>query len=708
MKINLISFSSSILANPIEYLKGVGPQRADLLKKELNIFSFNDLLNHFPNRHIDKTKISFIRQITAQTEYIQVAGKLISVYVIGEKRSRRLVAELKDDTGSIELVWFQGINWMQKILQSGNNYLVYGRTGFFQGMPQITHPEIEPYSREKSEGKSFLEPVYPATEKLKAKNLGGRQIGKLTFGLLALLSETDVPENLPASIIQQLKLLPRYQAYQQLHFPVTADMYQLALNRLKFEELFIAQLRMNLIKTQRHRYSRAVVFGQVGDLFNIFYRQYLPFELTTAQKRVIKEIRNDTAHGRQMNRLLQGDVGSGKTIVALLCMLLAADNGYQSCLMAPTEILATQHYNNLVELLKEMPVSLDLLTGSTKKSVRNKILAKLADGSLTILIGTHAVIEDVVKFNNLGLVIVDEQHRFGVEQRAKMWKKAIIPPHVLVMTATPIPRTLAMTAYGDLDYSVIDELPPGRLPVTTAHRYEYDRARVMDFIKAEIAKGRQAYIIFPLIEESEKMDYENLMRGYENVKAFFPEPKYWISMLHGQQKPAVKDTNMQRFVKGDTQIMVSTTVIEVGVNVPNASVMVIESAEKFGLSQLHQLRGRVGRGSDKSFCILLTGMKPTNEARERIKMMCATNDGFKIAEKDLELRGPGDIEGTRQSGILNFKLASLLEDKQLLQIAKEMAERVMDNDPELKSAENLQLKNFLQSQKGKTAWSKIS
>ena len=708
MKINLISFTASILSNPIEYLKGVGPQRADILKKELNIFSFDDLLNHFPNRHVDKTKINFIKQITAQTEYIQVAGKLISLYVLGEKRSRRLVAELRDATGSIELVWFQGINWIQKTLQTGNEYLVYGRSGFFQGMPQITHPEIEPYTREKSEGKSFLEPVYPTTEKLKIKGLGGRQIGKLTFGLFGILREKDIPENLPAYILQQLKLMPRYNAYQQVHFPVSAELYQQALNRLKFEELFLAQLRMNLIKAQRHRYSKGVMFSQVGDLFNIFYKQYLPFELTKAQKRVIKEIRNDTAHGRQMNRLLQGDVGSGKTIVALLCMLLAADNGYQSCLMAPTEILATQHFNSLTGLLKEMPVSLHLLTGSTRKASRNKILAALADGSLNILIGTHAVIEDVVQFNNLGLVIVDEQHRFGVEQRAKMWKKAIIPPHVLVMTATPIPRTLAMTVYGDLDYSVIDELPPGRLPVTTVHRYEYDRAKVMDFIKTEIIKGRQAYIIFPLIEESEKMDYENLMRGYENVKAFFPEPKYWISMLHGRQKPDVKDINMQRFVKRDTQIMVSTTVIEVGVNVPNASVMVIESAEKFGLSQLHQLRGRVGRGSDKSFCILLTGMKPTNEARERIKMMCATNDGFKIAEKDLELRGPGDIEGTRQSGVLNFKLASLLQDRQLLQVAREIAERVLDADPELSSAENLQLKNYLQSQKGKTAWSKIS
>jgi len=666
------------------------------------------LLDHFPNRHVDKTKINLIKEITPQTEYIQIAGKLTSLEILGDKRSRRLVAEIKDSSGIADLVWFQGINWVQKNLQTGNEYLVYGKTGFFQGTPQISHPEMEAFSHEKSEGKSFLEPVYPTTEKLKIKGLGGRQIGKLSFALFSMLHEKDIPENLPADIIAQLQLMPRCTAYRQVHFPTSPEAYELALKRLKFEELFIAQVRMKLVKAQRHRYSKGNTFSLVGDLFNSFYKQHLPFELTNAQKRVIKEIRTDTAHGKQMNRLLQGDVGSGKTIVALLCMLLAADNGFQSCLMAPTEILANQHFNSLTELLKDMPVAVQLLTGSTKKAARNKILAELAAGDLHILIGTHAVIEDAVQFKSLGLVIVDEQHRFGVEQRAKMWKKAVVPPHVLVMTATPIPRTLAMTAYGDLDYSVIDELPPGRKPITTAHRYEYDRMKVMDFIKTEIALGRQAYIVFPLIEESEKMDFENLMRGYENVKAFFPEPKYWISMVHGQQKADVKRTNMDRFVKADTQIMVSTTVIEVGVNVPNASVMVIESAEKFGLSQLHQLRGRVGRGADKSFCILLTGMKPTNEARERIKVMCSTNDGFKIAEKDLELRGPGDIEGTRQSGVLNFKLASIIQDRQLLEVSKEMAERVLDKDPELISAENLQLKNFLQSQKGKTAWSKIS
>jgi ATP-dependent DNA helicase RecG len=465
---------------------------------------------------------------------------------------------------------------------------------------------------------------------------------------------------------------------------------------------------MLLIKNQRHSISKGVVFAEVGQLFHSFYQHHLPFQLTNAQKKVLKEIRSDTGHGKQMNRLLQGDVGSGKTIVALLCMLLAADNSFQSCLMAPTEILATQHYNGLVDLLKPLPIEIRLLTGSTKKKVRTQILTELQAGTVQLLIGTHAIIESVVQFKNLGLAIIDEQHRFGVAQRAKLWNKATMPPHVLVMTATPIPRTLAMTAYGDLDCSVIDELPPGRKPITTVHRYEYARANVMDFIKLEIKKGRQAYIVFPLIEASETLDYENLMRGYENVKAFFPEPTYHISMLHGQQTTTVKENNMHRFITGDTQIMVATTVIEVGVNVPNASVMAIESAEKFGLSQLHQLRGRVGRGADKSFCILLTGSRPTNVAKERIKTMCATNDGFVIAEKDLMLRGPGDIEQTTQSGALNFKLANLLEDKQLLEMAREAAEQILLADPQLSSINNSALKNYLQQQKGKTEFSKIA
>jgi ATP-dependent DNA helicase RecG len=659
-------------------------------------------------RHIDKTKVSLIADIKVETDLIQVSGTLINMAVIGDKRARRLIATLKDKSGELELVWFNSIQWMQKNLQIGNKYLVFGRTGFFQGYPQITHPEIEPLSDEISEGKNYLEPVYPSTEKLKLKALGGRQIAKLTATLFSLLNEKNIPEILPGSIIAQLKLINRFSAFQNIHFPANADAYTRSLNRLKFEELFLAQLRAGLIRSKRHHYSQGIIFDHVGDLFNTFYTNYLPFELTGAQKRVLKEIRNDTGKGRQMNRLLQGDVGSGKTIVALLSMLLAADNGYQSCFMAPTEILAKQHFSTITELIKDLPLSVKLLTGSSKTKERKQIIEGLINGSINILIGTHAVIEEVVQFKDLGMVIIDEQHRFGVAQRAKLWSKSVILPHVLVMTATPIPRTLAMTAYGDLDYSIIDELPPGRQPVITAHRYDDNRPQVMDFIKSEIAKGKQAYIIFPLIEESEKMDYENLMKGYENVKAYFPEPKYWISLVHGRQKNDLKSTNMQRFVDNDTQIMVATTVIEVGVNIPNATVMVVESAEKFGLSQLHQLRGRVGRGNDKSFCILLTSSKLNKEAIERLKIMTATNDGFKIAEKDLELRGPGDISGTRQSGALNFKLASIVEDRDLLIIAKEIAERIIDADADLSSAENLRLKDHLNMQDGKTQWSKIS
>lgn len=686
----------------------MGPLRGDMLKKELGIFTFQDLLEHFPNRHIDKTKVNKIKEITPQTEYIQVAGTLLDFEVVGDKRSKRLIAHVKDSSGILELTWFQGIQWVHKNLQIGAGYLVFGRTGFFNGKPQIVHPEIETYVPAIADGKSFLEPVYPTTEKLKARGLNGRQIGKLTYTLFSSLQENDVVENIPDEIRKQLRLMNRYEAYRSVHFPQLSQEYEKALFRLKFEELFIAQIRLNLIRMQRHQVSKGIVFEKVGDYFNDFYNHHLPFQLTGAQKRVLKEIRNDTARGHQMNRLLQGDVGSGKTIVALLSMLLAADNGYQSCLMAPTEILAQQHFNGLSELLKGLSIEIALLTGSTKSAQRKKILKGLLDDSIHFVVGTHAIIEDIVQFKNLGLAIVDEQHRFGVAQRAKLWEKASIPPHVLVMTATPIPRTLAMTAYGDLDYSIMDELPPGRQPITTVHRYENARASVMDFVKSEIEKGRQAYFIYPLIEESEKMSYEDLMEGYEQVKSFFPEHLYSISMVHGKMPADQKDTNMQRFVSGDTQIMVGTTVIEVGVNVPNASVMVIESTEKFGLSQLHQLRGRVGRGSEKSFCILLTGSKVGEDARERIKIMCATNDGFKIAEKDLELRGPGDIEGTRQSGALNFKLASIVNDKELVEKARNEAEKLLSEDFEIKLAKNLILKNFLQSQRGKTGWSKIS
>ncbi|WP_262891986.1 ATP-dependent DNA helicase RecG [Filimonas zeae] len=697
-----------MLDSPIEYLKGVGPLKGDMLRKELNIFTFRDLLEHFPLRHIDKTQVNLINEINPETEFIQVAGTLVDSTIIGEKRGKRLVARIRDKSGILELTWFQGITWVQKSLLPGKDYLIYGRCGFFNGRPQMTHPEMELLASVKSAGKNFLEPIYPSTEKLKARSLNGRQLGTLTSVLLPQVAERDIPENLPAPLLQQLKMPSRYRAYCDIHFPKSPQDYQAAVRRLKFEELFIAQIRLALIKLQRHRYSRGVVFEKVGDIFTHFYNHVLPFQLTGAQKRVLKEIRQDTARGKQMNRLVQGDVGSGKTIVALLTMLLAADNGYQSCLMAPTEILSQQHYQGLTALLKDLPVTMRLLTGSTKAAERRKVLAGLADGSIQMVVGTHAVIEESVQFQNLGLAIVDEQHRFGVAQRAKLWQKATIPPHVLVMTATPIPRTLAMTAYGDLDYSVMDELPPGRQPITTVHRNEMQRAGVMDFIRTEIAKGRQAYIIYPLIEESEKLSYEDLMQGYEQVKSFFPEPKYYISMVHGRQPPEQKEANMQRFVTGDTHIMVSTTVIEVGVNVPNASVMVIESTEKFGLSQLHQLRGRVGRGSEKSFCILLTGERVSKDARERIKIMCATNDGFKIAEKDLELRGPGDIEGTRQSGMLNFKLASLINDKAILESAKKYAQLLLEQDPDMTSADNLPLKSHLLAKEGKTSWSKIS
>ena len=674
-------------------------------------------MEFFPYRHIDKTQVTKIANITEATEYVQVKGKLTQFDIVGERRGRRLVAYLQDDTGELELVWFQGINWIEKTLSVGSQYLVFGRAGFFMNQPQITHPEMELVITETSGGKNFLEPIYPSTEKLKARSLSGRQIGKLAFNLFTVLNEKELPENLPQPILDKYKFISRYKAFKQVHFPANADEYRLAVNRLKFEELFLSQLRLGMLRFERHRFSKGLVFDKVGELFNTFYKNYLPFELTGAQKRVLKEIRKDTGSGRQMNRLLQGDVGSGKTMVALLIMLIASDNGFQSCLMAPTEILAQQHYNSITKLLKDMPVTVKIHTGSSSAKARKEVLEMCEKGEVHILIGTHAVIENTVQFKNLGLAIVDEQHRFGVEQRSKLWKKNEVHPHILVMTATPIPRTLALTAYGDLDYSIMDEMPPGRHPITTVHRYEYKRPQVMDFIKEEIKKGRQAYIIYPLIEESAKMparlshsggDFENLMKGYEEVKAFFPEPAFWISMVHGRMKAAQKDANMQRFVKGETQIMVSTTVIEVGVDVPNASVMVIESAEKFGLPQLHQLRGRVGRGSEKSFCILLTSSKISAEARLRLKIMCETNDGFKIAEKDLEMRGPGDIEGTKQSGVLDFKLANIVTDKALLEEAKDIAEKIIDKDPELSWPENFRLKNFLQHQRGKTVWSKIS
>lgn len=703
-----ISNSASILTYPIEYLKGVGPVRGDMLRKELQLFTFKDLLEHFPYRHVDKTEVKQIKDIQYKPDFIQVAGRLMSYQTVGAGRGKRLVAEIQDRSGVLELTWFQGISWVEKTLEIGRDYLVFGKPGFFMGKPQMTHPEIELFAAEKAGGKAFLEPIYPTTEKLKARGLNGRSLAKLTFNLFTVISSKDIPENLPAHVLNGLKLMSRWDAFRHIHFPATKVDFEEAQRRIKFEEFFLAQLRLGMIRSSRHRYSHGIVFPKVGEHFNMFYEKHLPFQLTGAQKRVLKEIRQDTAGGRQMNRLLQGDVGSGKTIVALMTMLMASGNGYQSCMMAPTEILSQQHYEGISNLLKEMPLKVRLLTGSVKTKERRKILEETLNGEVDILIGTHALIEKDVQFKNLGLAIVDEQHRFGVAQRAQLWEKATIPPHVLVMTATPIPRTLAMTAYGDLDYSVMDELPPGRQPIKTVHRYEYARSQVMDFIRSELNKGRQAYIIFPLIEESEKMNYENLMKGYENVKAYFPEPRTYISMVHGKMSNEMKETNMKRFVENDTQIMVSTTVIEVGVNVPNASVMVIESAEKFGLSQLHQLRGRVGRGAEQSYCILITGDNLSKEARERLSVMCSTNDGFQIAEKDLELRGPGDIEGTRQSGMMNFKLANIVEDRELLEQSKQTAVNVLEADPDLSHESNKVLKDFLAQQQGKTTWSKIS
>jgi ATP-dependent DNA helicase RecG len=679
-----------------------------MLKKELGIFTYGDLLNFFPYRHIDKTRITPISDLTPSVDFAQVQGKLWYYEMAGERSGKRLTAFLTDETGVLELTWFKNVSWIEKNLKQNEVYNVFGRISFFMGKPQIVHPEMELVKNQSTSTKNYLEPVYSTTEKLKAKGLSGRQIGKLTAALFTILTEAAVPENLPDGLIKKLKLLPRFQALRQIHFPTTPALYEQALRRLKFEEFFITQLRLAKVRSDRHRKSKGVIFEKVGDLFNTFYKDHLPFSLTGAQKRVIKEIRNDTGSGHQMNRLLQGDVGSGKTIVALLIMLLAVDNGYQACMMAPTEILAQQHFTSISSLLKDLPVGVHLLTGSTPSSERKFILKALAEGNLSIIVGTHALIEEVVQFKNLGFAVIDEQHRFGVAQRASLWKKAPIPPHILVMTATPIPRTLAMTAFGDLDYSIMDELPPGRQPITTVHRYDSYRTRVMDFIRGEIDTGRQVYIIFPLIEESAKLDYENLMGGYENVKAFFPEPRYWISMVHGRQPADQKETNMKRFVSGDTQIMVSTTVIEVGVNVPNATVMVIENAEKFGLSQLHQLRGRVGRGADKSYCILLTSSKLGTDAKERIRIMTSTNNGFEIAEKDLELRGPGEIEGTKQSGVLNFKLADLVKDKLILEAARKIAEQLIEDDPELEDPANQPLKNYLLSLHGKTPWSKIS
>ncbi len=702
---NLIS---SILSNPIEYLKGVGPQRGELLRKEIGLHTFRDLLEYYPFRYVDKTKVDKIAHLSGIEDFVQVRGRIVYMEVMGEKRSKRLVATLQDETGRIELVWFQGWQWMEKSLRQNVSYLVFGRLSQFNSTLQMAHPEMDLVTEETATGKQHLEPIYYTTEKLKVKGLTAKAIGKLSANLLQQLQLAEIRENIPQPVLQAFRLMPRAQAFFKIHLPATEEEAKQAQRRLKFEELFLAQIRICRLKIRRHHQSHGFVFNAVGDVFNNFYNNHMPFPLTGAQKRVLKEIRKDTVTGHQMNRLLQGDVGSGKTMVALLTLLMAIDNGFQGCLMAPTEILAQQHYIGLSELLKDTPVKVALLTGNVKGKARKSILAETIEGTVHILIGTHALLENEVKFKHLGMAIVDEQHRFGVAQRARLWEKNNTPPHILVMTATPIPRTLAMTVYGDLDVSIIDEMPPGRKPITTVHRTEFQRPSVMDFIREEIRKGRQAYIVYPLIEESANMDYENLTKGYEEVKAFFPEPKYYISMVHGRQPQAQKETNMQRFVAGDTQIMVATTVIEVGVNVPNASVMVIESTERFGLSQLHQLRGRVGRGAEQSFCILMTGNKLGKDSQERVKVMVKTNDGFVISEKDMELRGPGDMEGTRQSGLLDLKLADIVQDRAMLAAARECAEKILSEDPELELPENKPLSEYLATQRSKSSWSKIS
>jgi ATP-dependent DNA helicase RecG len=694
----------------IEYLKGVGPQRAEVLKKELGVFTCQDLLFHFPFRYIDRTKFHRIRDIQEEGEQYQLRGILRRLETLGEGRVKRLVGTLRDDSGMIELVWFQGIHWLEKNLQVGKEYVVFGRVNEFNGRFNMAHPEMEEVTPENLEAARHFDPVYPSTDKLTQKGLDAKGLRKLVRNLLDALRPTDLAETLPPYLTGGFKLLSRYEALCKIHFPENQLELDAATRRLKFEELFFLQLRLLQIRRRRKDATPGFVFGKIGDYFNEFYHHKLPFELTNAQKRVIKEIRADLASGQHMNRLVQGDVGSGKTAVALMTMLMALDNGYQACLMAPTEILAQQHYQNICELVGDIGVQVGFLSGTVKGKKRNAILEQLANDELHIVIGTHALIEDWVQFKNLGIAIIDEQHRFGVEQRAKLWaKNKSGPPHVLVMTATPIPRTLAMTLYGDLDVSVIDELPPGRKPVTTLHKTEHHRLRVQGFMKDEIAKGRQVYVVYPMIEETEKADLANLMAGFEALSRDFPIPQYQISIVHGKMKAADKDYEMQRFVKGQTQIMVATTVIEVGVNVPNASVMVIENAERFGLSQLHQLRGRVGRGAEQSYCILLTSFKMSADSRERIQTMVQTNDGFKIAEADLRLRGPGNIEGTQQSGMLRFLLADLARDGQILQTARETAAKILEADPALQAPENRVLKVQLESA-GKEArvWSRIS
>lgn len=691
----------------IKYLQGVGPQRAAILNKELNIYSFRDLLYYFPYKYVDRSRLYYIHEIDGNMPYIQLKGQVLSFETIGEGRQRRLVGHFSDGTGVVDLVWFQGLKFVMGRYKAHEEYIVFGKPTVFNGRINIAHPDIDP-AEELTLSSMGLQPYYNTTEKMKRSNLNSHALEKLMKNLFGALQKDIIEETLSPQLVSQHRLMSLTDALYNIHFPQNPDLLRKAQYRLKFEELFYVQLNILRYTKERRNKFRGLVFGRVGEIFNTFYSQNLPFQLTGAQKRVIKEMRRDMGSGRQMNRLLQGDVGSGKTLVALMTMLIALDNGYQACMMAPTEILATQHYETISRFLAGMNVRVELLTGNVKGKRRETILKDLVTGNVQILIGTHAVIEDTVNFSSLGLVVIDEQHRFGVAQRAKLWAKNTCPPHVLVMTATPIPRTLAMTLYGDLDVSVIDELPPGRKPIQTIHQFDNRRASMYAFIRKQIQEGRQAYIVYPLIQESEKMDIKNLEDGYMHICEEFPE--YKVSKVHGKMKPAEKDEEMQRFLANETQIMVATTVIEVGVNVPNASVMVIENAERFGLSQLHQLRGRVGRGADQSYCILVTGYKLTEETRKRIEIMVQTNDGFEIAEADLKLRGPGDLEGTQQSGVaFDLKIADIARDGQLLQYVREIAERLLDADPNGERPENAIVWQQLKELRKKNVnWSVIS
>ena len=694
--------------SPIEYLKGVGPIKGALLKKHLNVQVVSDLLNYFPFRYVDKSVFSKVKDIYISTEYILLKCKISAISEEGQGRQKRLVALAEDETGVVELIWFQGANWLLQLLQVGQDYMIYGKVNFVKGRISIAHPELD-LIRDPNNLKAQLgyQAVYSSTESLTAKGLGSKGIGQIIQNLFQYIHHSQIEEILPQYIIDKFQLIPRYDAFKKIHLPKSELDIIYAKNRLKFDELFAIQMKMFLSKIKRQRQSKGYLFIQLGDYFNDFYKNYMPFPLTQAQQRVIKEIHQDMHSSYQMNRLLQGDVGSGKTIVSFLIMLIAIGNGYQACIMAPTEVLATQHYQTISGYCEKIGLKTCLLTSQVKSKVRQNILNELASGEIHIAIGTHALIEDPIVFHNLGLCVVDEQHRFGVEQRAKLWKKAKNGnPHVLVMTATPIPRTLAMTLYGDLDVSIIDELPPNRKEIKTMHLKDIQRMQLYNFMKEQIEQGRQIYFVFPLIAESEKLDIENLTLGYEKLLQYFPLPKYRVSIVHGKMKSASKESEMKLFVSGSSNIMVATTVIEVGVNVPNASVMVIENAERFGLSQLHQLRGRVGRGADQSYCVLMTGNKVSLDALKRIETMVATNDGFKIAEADLEMRGPGDLDGTKQSGLIQLNIADIQEDNKILVAARNLAEAILNKDPELSNPLNIRLRNQYIDEED-NSWAKI-